>query len=139
MYKGIREADHSKCVIVVRNPFDTFMAEFARMRGGHTGSAKIRDRNSLITYRKEFAQSEEAASWYWGGAGYSNLSDALNFNPHKFRGLSGRWLRSYRNSYNYCTNSGGGRKNGGVLTDSVDKSALIVLYENWKTNKVTVR
>jgi len=40
MYSKMRKVKHSKCVIVIRNPFDTFMAEFARMNSGHTGAAK---------------------------------------------------------------------------------------------------
>ena len=74
------------------------MAEFARMStgGSHNSGTVANKREDLIKIRRNFASSGEVASWYWGGAGYENVTDFERYHPRKTRGLSGRWLRSYR-------------------------------------------
>lgn len=138
MFNYIENKNNSnKCVIVVRNPFDTFMAEFTRMRtGGHTTGynsldADEPDAMSLMKYSLAFRTSGEAKSWYWNGAGLPEKSHEENFHKKKNKGFAGRWLRSYYNAYNFCTNQGTNKGN------NTEKTALLVLYENLKRNKVS--
>ena len=133
MFNYIEDKNNSnKCVIVVRNPFDTFMAEFARMKtGGHTASKNIMDDMSSMRYTTNFRTSFEAKSWYWNGAGLPEKTHEENFHKKKAKGFAGRWLRSYYNAYNYCTNHGTFKGN------NTEKTALLVLYENLKRNKVS--
>ena len=105
----------TKCVILIRNPFDTFLSEFNRMlTGGHTKTSKFDGEK----FKEKFKNSKEVLSWI---------------------GLSGktrRWVFSYRKAYQMCTDNRGISTNSTNQLSKSGHSAHIVFYEDLKNNTI---
>ena len=105
----------SKCVILVRNPFNTFLAEFNRM-STKSHSAGVSEKN-FESFARNFKNSNEVNSWM---------------------GLVGkrgkRWVYSYKTAFEVCNRKSSDSSSGSEKSEN--HSALIVFYENLKENTV---
>ena len=124
LFEKVRNNDKSKCVIIIRNPFDTFVAQFVHLTtGGRHVGGKPQSWDPIQASRN-FRQLGEVKNWYWGGLGYWNFTDEKNFKPKG--GYTGTWFRSYYNAFNQCNNR----------TDGKNKSVLVVTFESLINDRV---
>lgn len=114
-YELIKKQSWTKCVILLRNPFDTFKAEFNRyVSKGHTATAAM----DVQRFAKVFQSNPEVNSWMGIGKGG--------------RPMNKRWVFSYKKSYEFCT-TGDGSEAGKYPGNH---TAHIVYYEDLKKNPV---
>ena len=126
----IKKQSWTKCVILLRNPFDTFKAEFNRyVSEDHTGTAAI----DVERFAEVFQSDPEVNSWM----GLYSVSDIIKFrmgigNFLGGRPMNKRWVFSYKKSYEFCT-TGDGSESGKYPGNH---TAHIVYYEDLKKNPV---
>ena len=118
LFRTIKISYTSKCIILIRNPFNTFMAEANRLlTGGHKGV--VADKNKLLDF---FQNSKFAQRW-------------IDEN---------KWMNSYIEAYQICQAPQQDLANGLDRFKLVDeenkknqsKEVLIVLYENLQDNLI---
>lgn len=114
----------TKCVILIRNPFDTFIAEFNRlMTKSHTASlTHLTDEKYVELFRK----NKEVNSWF------GMLQKRKSFK---------RWLASYKDSINQCRYQSNKSKKSQIVDNAtlpLEKlhSYHLVFYEDLKRNTV---
>ena len=108
IYSLVKKSVVSKCVIMIRNPFDTFVAEFTRMvTGKHSTGIWGVEEDEI---KKKFKENAETLS-FWEKS---------------------RWLKSYEGAFRNCMYN---FERNGVKTGA-EKSVHILFYEQLKSDTV---
>lgn len=109
----------SKCVILIRNPFDTFIAEYTRLTSNSHTSSRLNDTEFVAKFQTD--------------------SKVLGWMGLKPKDTTRKWLLSYKKAYDICLAQDKiSRKYREPNPNNVTEShtAYLVFYENLKSNFV---
>lgn len=131
--KGERDAFYliqsqleTKCVILIRNPFDTFVAEYTRMiSNSHTQGSNMNE----TEFVKKFQSNPEVLSWMGLGPKALKIKGQNHENQ--------RWLHSYQKALDVCLNKDENSKKYRLKNPehkSESHTAHLVFYEDLKSN-----